>query len=177
MYTPWEVVPDQWKVELKYLQPPGSSRLRLEQHWSIFYSVFQSSPRSLASIFHSINLLNIIPLFFGGWGMYNNFSVFPASHFAFLWIICKNKLYPPIINVSSHSYYSVASFMYNIQITTELQGWLHKFCSSVQNENSEPFVQKAKKKKVPLKLLKCKTFFLYSCQRSSNLLWCFLSAI
>ena len=51
--------------------------------------------------------------------------------------------------------------MYNIQITTELQGWLHKFCGSVQNENSEPFVQKAKKKKkkkVPLKLLKYKTF-------------------
>lgn len=36
-----------------------------------------------------------------------------------------------------------------------------------------PLLKKLKKKKVPLKLLKCKTFFLYSCQPSSNLLWCF----
>ena len=79
--------------------------------------------------------------------MCNNFFIFPASYFAFLRVICQNKVYPPTISLSSHNYYSVASFTYNIQITPELQGWLHKFWGSVQDENSEPFVKKAKKKK------------------------------
>ena len=103
MHTPWEGVLDKWKVELKYPQPPGSFRLKLEQHWNTFYSVFQSSPRRLATIFHSVNLFDIIPLFFGGWGMCNNFFVFPASHFAFIWIICQNKLSVQFSSVHSLS--------------------------------------------------------------------------
>ena len=103
MHTPWEGVLDKWKVELKYPQPPGSFRLKLEQHWNTFYSVFQSSPRRLATIFHSVNLFDIIPLFFGGWGMCNNFFVFPASHFAFIRIICQNKLSVQFSSVHSLS--------------------------------------------------------------------------
>lgn len=84
--------------------------------WEMFYFLCQSSPRRLTIVFTSIILFNIVPFFWRGEVI--SLSLFSNFLFCVSWNHRLNKQYLLIISISSHNYYSMASFISNIQIIT-----------------------------------------------------------